>query len=131
MKRPVILVVACVLASATCWPLRAARDLAPGPRDARPHLEVCTRWSERDGSFGFINECREPVALLFVQLNGEHRFDRVVRPKERFELNLPEQKVNETGWLFTACPAGYVPNMPFTAEHQLEIVMGQYECVRK
>ena len=130
-KRPLVLVAACALASALWVPLRAATDLAPGPGDTRPHLEACTRWTERDGSFGFTNECREPVALFFIELKSLRRFDRVIRPKERFDINLGEKTVNETGWLFTACPAGYVPNMPFTAEHQARIVTGQYECVRK
>ena len=131
MERPFGLVAACILASATSGPLRAATDLAPGPGDTRLHLESCTKWSEQNGSFGFTNDCSEPVTLIFVELDGLRRFDRVIKPKERFDIKLPEKTINTTNWLFTACPAGYVPSLPFTVENQALIVRGQYECVRK
>ena len=83
------------------------------------------------GSFGFTNGCGEPVALLFIQLNGEHRFDRVVKPGERFDIGVSEKIIKATSWLFTACPAEYVPNLSFTAENQTQISKSQYECVRK
>ena len=121
--------VAAVLASAFLGPLHAATEAGSG--DTRLHLEACTKWSEKNGSFGFTNECGEPVALLFVQLNGEHRFDRAVKPEERFDTGVPEKTINATGWLFTVCPAEYVPNLPFTVENQTQISKGQYECVRK
>lgn len=129
MKRQLGLAAIVSLASALLAPLHAATE--PGSGDTRLHLEACTKWSERDGSFGFQNQCGEPVALLFIQLNGEHRFDRVVKPGERFDIGVPEQIIKATSWLFTACPADYVPNLPFTAENQTQIVKGQYECVRK
>jgi hypothetical protein len=131
VKRLFGLVAACILVSAFLGRLHAATDLAPGPADTRRHLETCTRWSEQDGGFGFTNACSEPVALIFVELDGLRRFDRVIRPKERFDIKLPEKTINTTNWLFTVCPAGYVPSVPFTAENQTRIVMGQYECVRK
>ena len=70
MERPFGLVAACILASATLGPLHAATDLAPGPGDTRLHLESCTKWSEQNGSFGFTNDCSEPVTLIFVELDG-------------------------------------------------------------
>jgi hypothetical protein len=129
VKRQLGLVAACSLAPALFAPLHAATE--PGSGDTRLHLEACTKWSEQDDSFGFTNECGEPVALLFIQLNGEHRFDRLVKPGERFDPGVDEKTINATGWLFTACPAEYVPNLPFTSENQLQILKGQYECVRK
>lgn len=129
MKRSFAVIVSCALASAHCGPLYAAADAASG--DTRPHLEACTKWSEQKGNFGFTNECHEPVALLFIELNGPHRFDRVILPSERFDIGLPEKTINQTGWLFTACPAGYVPSVPFTTESQTRIVKSRYECVRK
>ncbi|WP_298258928.1 hypothetical protein [Bradyrhizobium sp.] len=131
MKRPFGLVAACVLASAVLGRLHAATNLAPGPGDTRLHLEACTKWTEQQGSFTFTNECSEPVALVFVELGGLRRFDRVIKPKERFDIKLPEQVINMTSWLFTACPAGYVPSVPFTVEEQALIVAGQYECIRR
>lgn len=110
-------------------PLHAAADAASG--DTKLHLESCTKWSEQNGSFGFRNRCGEPVALLFIQLNGQHRFERVVKPDEWFDTGAPEKTINATGWLFTACPADYVPSVPFTAENKNQILKGQYECVRK
>jgi hypothetical protein len=118
-----------MLAFALSSSLHAATE--PGSGDTRPHLEACTKWREQNRRFGFQNECREPVALLFIELNGARRFDRVIQPNQRFDIDLPEKTVNETGWLFTACPAGYVPDIPFTAELQTRIVKSQYECVRK
>jgi hypothetical protein len=129
VKRQLGLAAACSLASALLAPLHAATG--PGSGDTRLHLEACTRWTEQNGSFGFTNGCDEPVALLFIQLNGEHRFDRVVKPGERFDIGVPEKIVKATSWLFTACPAEYVPNLPFTAENQTLISKSQYECVRK
>ena len=128
MKRQLGLVAA-LLASAFFGPLHAATEAGSG--DTRLHLEACTKWTEQDGSFGFTNECGEPVALLFVQLNGQRRFDRVVKPDERFDIGVSEKTINASGWLFTACPAGYVPSVPFTVENQTQISKGQYECVRK
>ncbi len=124
-------VAACAVVFASSGRLHAATDLAPGPADTRRHLEACTRWSEQGGGFGFTNECSEPVALIFVELDGLRRFDRVIRPKERFEIHLREKTINTTNWLFTACPAGYVPGVPFTVENRTRIVTGQYECARK
>lgn len=129
MKRQLGRVAGCLLASAFLGPLHSATE--PGSGDTRLHLEACIRWTEQNGSFGFRNECGEPVALLFVQLNGERRFDRVVKPEERFDTGVTEKAINETGWLFTACPVEYVPNQPFTVENQVQISKGQYECVRK
>jgi len=117
------------MASALLAPLHAATE--PGSGDTRVHLEACTKWTEQDGSFGFTNGCGEPVALLFIQLNGERWFDRVVNPDERFDIGVPEKIIKDTTWLFTACPAGYVPNLRFTVENQIQIAKGQYECVRK
>jgi hypothetical protein len=130
VMRKLDLVAACAMASACCGPLQAAADTTQGG-DTRLHLEACTKWSEQSGSFGFVNACGEPVALLFIQLNGQHRFDRVVRPGERFETGVGEKTVDATGWLFTACPADYVPSVPLTTENQAQILKGQYECVRK
>jgi hypothetical protein len=129
VKRWLGLVAAGLLASAMLPPLHAATE--PGAGDTRHHLEACTKWSARNGHFGFQSECSEPVAVLLVELNGARRFDHVLQPNERFDIDLPEKTVNETGWLFTACPAGTVPNVPFTAEQQSRIVRSQYECVRK
>jgi hypothetical protein len=131
VKRPFGLVAVCAVLFAATGRLHAATDLAPGPGDTRLHLEACTKWTEQGGRFGFTNECKEPVSLIFVELDGLRRFDRVIRPKERFDIKLPEQTINTTNWLFTVCPAGYVPSVPFTAEDQTRIVAGQYECVRK
>jgi hypothetical protein len=89
VKRQLVRVAACILASASSGPLHAATESGSG--DTRLHLEACTKWSEQSGSFGFKNECGEPVALLFVQLNGERRFDRVVKPGERFDTGVPEK----------------------------------------
>jgi len=112
-------------------PLHAATNPQPAPGDTRLHLEGCTRWSEKNGSFGFTNECREAVTVLFIELNGPHRYDRVIKPNERFDIDLPGKTINEAGWLFTACPEDYVPNVPFTAENQTRITKSQYECVRR
>lgn len=131
MKRLFGRVAACALVFANPGQLRAATDLATGPVDTRLHLEACTRWSEQKGGFAFTNECHEPVAIIFVELDGLRRFDRVIKPKERSEIKLPEKTINTTSWLFTACPAGYVPGVPFTVENRIRIVTGQYECVRK
>jgi len=130
VMRKLNLVAVCAVAAA-CWgPLQAIGETTQGG-DSKLHLEACTKWSEQNGSFGFANTCGEPVALLFVQLNGAHQFDRVVKSGERFETGVAEKAVNATGWLFTACPAGYVPSVPFTTENQTQILKGQYECVRK
>jgi len=117
------------LASALLTPLHAATD--PSSGDTRVHLEACTKWTEQNGSFGFTNACGEPVALLFIQINRERWFDRVIQPDERFDIGVPEKIIKATSWLFTACPAGYVPSPPLTIENQPLIVKGQYECVRK
>jgi hypothetical protein len=129
VKRFVGFAAACWLASVTSAPLHATTD--PGASVARHHLEACTKWSERNGSFGAKNECSEPVALLFIQLSGEHRFSGVVLPNERFDTGVSETTITATDWLFTVCPAGYVPSLPFTADNRIAISTGRYECVRK
>ena len=129
LKRWFAAVAALALASAASPSLHAATETGSG--DSRRNLESCTKWSEQGGHFGFHNECGAPVSVLFVELNGARRFDRVLQPNERFDIDLPEKTVSETGWLFTACPAGYVPDVAFTAEQQQRIVRSQYECERK
>lgn len=130
VKRQLGLVAAGTLASAFLGTtLHAATEQGSG--DIRLHLEACIKWTERNGSFGFTNACGEPVALLFIQLDGQQRFDRVVKPDERFDTGEPEKTINATDWLFTACPAEYAPNPPITAENQIRILKGQYECARK
>jgi hypothetical protein len=119
------------VASALWVPLHAATDAVPPSDETKLHLESCTVWKEVGMSFGFTNKCGEPVALQYMLLNGGHKVDRVVRPDERFDTGLPEKTHQSTGWLFTACPAGYVPNAPFTVENKSQILKGQYECVRK
>jgi len=128
MKRDQSLVLASALIL-SCWtPLRAATDLAPGRVDTRPHLEACTKWSEQNGSFGFTNRCSQPVALIFVELKGMRRFDRVIQRNERLDTGLSGATIKTTDWLFTACPAGYGPAVPFTVENQPRIAKGLYEC---
>lgn len=130
MSRQFASAAACAFAFACSAPLQATSPTQP-QGDTRVQLEACSKWTERDGSFGFTNECREPVALLFIDLSGGRRFDRVIQPSERFDTGVDEKTINASGWLFTVCPAGYAPSLPFTAENQIPIARGQYKCVRK
>jgi hypothetical protein len=129
MKRDHDLVLAFALILSCVSPLHATTDLAPGRADTRHHLESCTKWSEENGSFGFTNVCPQPVALMFVELAGMRPFDRMIEPNARFDTGLSAAMINTTEWLYTACPVGYAPAVPFTAENRVRIARGRYECV--
>ena len=67
---------------------------------------------------------------LFARLHdiaGSAELTREVAPGAWFESGAASDLSG--GWMFTACPAGYVPNIRFAAENKTAILDSLYNCL--
>jgi hypothetical protein len=94
------------------------------------HLERCTNWDYREDRFGTTNRCKEPVTIQFMLISNQRIEQREVKPGEVFDTGLSRMVV-EDGWLFTTCPVGYSPSVPFLLENKDLLLPSQYDCVKK
>lgn len=95
-----------------------------------PKLEACTKWDVQKGNFGFSNNCGEAVTVLFTTLPVQKTIAKVIKPGERFDAGLAK-KTEESGWMSTRCPVGFVPSVPFAVENREAIIASRYECVKR
>lgn len=103
---------------------------AGAPPPGVTHLERCTEWRYRDERFGALNNCKDPVNIQFMLNSGQHVIERVVQPGEFFDTGLGRNELL-AGWLFTACPAGSAPSVPFSLANQQDIRASRYGCPKK
>ena len=105
-----------------------ALGLAAAAADAqsvRAHMEACTRWGHAGGEFGTANSCDTPIVILFMTLGDQRMIEREVPPGAWF--GTPADLAG--GWMFTACPVGYVPNLRFAVENKDAILVSLYNCL--
>jgi len=95
------------------------------------HVECCTNWDYRDDHFGTINNCKDPVSIKFMLMKDEHEIEREIGPGEFFDTGLSSEQINGNCTLFTACPVGYLPSVPFSVKNKDLILPGLYNCVKK
>ena len=90
------------------------------------HMEGCLIWSGK-GAVGVRNECSRPIALMFMTFDDQQVATAELPPGGRFtsdaEWGLPD------GFMFTACPVGYKPNVRFSVENKDAIGLSFYNCV--
>jgi hypothetical protein len=90
------------------------------------HMEGCLIWSGK-GAVGTRNECSRPITLMFMTFDNQQITTTELAPGGRF--------VSDTEWgqsggfLFTACPAGYKPNVAFSIENKQAIGLSLYNCI--
>jgi hypothetical protein len=105
-------VVAFATASAVAQPVKA-------------HMEACTRWGHAGAEFGTRNSCDGPVVILFMALGDGQVVEREVAPGAWFGAPADVS----AGWMFTACPVGYAPNLRFGLENKDAILDSLYNCL--
>jgi hypothetical protein len=90
------------------------------------HMEGCLIWSGR-GAVGVRNECSRPIALMFMTFGDQQVVTAELPPGGRF---VSEAEWGQSGgFMFTACPVGYKPNMAFSVENKDAIGLSLYNCV--
>jgi hypothetical protein len=92
------------------------------------HMEACTEWDYVDGEFGARNGCEKPIAILFMALGDQRIVQANVPPGARFKAGAHQPDL-ANGWLFTACPVGYVPNVKFSVANGRTILDSLYNCL--
>jgi hypothetical protein len=106
--------------------LVAASDAAA--QQVKAHMEACTEWGRAGSAFGTRNSCDRPISILFMALGGDqHVVERNVAPGAWFGSDAATDLSG--GWMFTACPAGYAPNIRFAAENKSAILNSLYNCL--
>ncbi|MGZ5822306.1 MAG: hypothetical protein ACXWI1_12575 [Croceibacterium sp.] len=94
---------------------------AAAAQQVRAHMEACTEWGRAGNAFGTRNSCDRPISILFMALgDDQHLVERNVAPGAWFG---PDAATDLSGgWMFTACPAGYTPNIRFAVENKAAIL---------
>jgi hypothetical protein len=95
-------------------------------QQVKAHMEACTEWSRAGSGVGTRNSCDRPIRILFMALADQHVVERDVAPGAWFESGASDLS---GGWMFTACPVGYVPNIRFAAENKTAILDSLYNCL--
>lgn len=99
-----------------------------GAQDTVPHVEACTDWDDVGGRFGTMNKCAGPIVIKFLAHRSNNLVEAVVLSGTRFDSGANSDDLVD-GWLFTACPSGYVPTVPFAPGNGDLILRSLYECV--
>jgi hypothetical protein len=94
-------------------------------QSVRAHMEACTRWGHAGSQFGTANSCDTPIVILFMTLGDQRVIEREVPPGAWFSA--PADLSG--GWMFTACPVGYAPNLRFAVENKDAILVSLYNCL--
>ena len=115
--------------TARCYALSCALVML-GATDAsaqqiKAHMEACTEWGRSGSEFGTRNSCDRPISILFMALGDQRVVEREVPPGAWFG---PSADLSG-GWMFTACPVGYAPNIRFAAENKTAILDSLYNCL--
>jgi hypothetical protein len=113
----------CLLACALA--LLAAGNAAA--QQVKAHMEACTEWGRAGGAFGTRNSCDRPISILFMAFADQHVVERDVPPGAWFGPAAASDLSD--GWMFTACPVGYAPNIRFAIENKTAILVSLYNCL--
>ena len=101
----------------------AAAGAAAQP--VKAHMEACTRWGQAGSQHGTYNSCDAPVVILFMAFADTGVVEREVPPGAWFGSAADLS----AGWMFTACPVGYAPNIRFALENKDAILDSLYNCL--
>jgi hypothetical protein len=90
------------------------------------HMEGCLIWS-REGNIAARNECSRPIALKYMDFDVQQTVTTELAPGARFTSDSIWGQT--TGFMFTACPLGFRPSVPFALENKEAIGFSLYNCV--
>ncbi len=90
------------------------------------HMEGCLIWS-REGNIAARNECSRPIALKYMDFDVQQTVTTELAPGARFTSDSVWGRT--TGFMFTACPLGFRPSVPFALENKEAIGVSLYNCI--
>ena len=106
--------------------LLVAATSAAAQEGTSAHMEGCLIWSN-SGAVAVRNECSRLIVLQFMTVEDQRIVTADLPPGGRFTSEA--QWGQTSGFLFTACPAGYRPNVRFAAENKDAIGLSLYYCI--
>jgi hypothetical protein len=116
---------------AACFAIAPAYSTEVLNLQTMPHLEKCMMWDYREDRFGATNNCKETVAIQFMLMSTQRTDRREIKAGEVFDTGLSRGEIDDGGWLFTACPLGYAPSVPFLLKDGAVLLLSLYDCVMK
>ena len=106
--------------------LLAGVATARAQESRQAHMEGCLIWSS-SGAVAVRNECSRTIVLQFMAHDDQQIVTSDLPPGGRF---ISDAQWGQTmGFLFTACPAGYRPNVRFAVENKEAIGLSLYYCI--
>lgn len=115
-----------LLAAVVTGALTATATGAAAQEGTSAHMEGCLVWSAQ-GAVGVRNECSRPIAFLFMTFDDRQVSTAELPPGGRFVADVDWGRPG--GFMFTACPVGYRPNVAFSLENKEAISLSLYNCV--
>jgi len=106
--------------------LLAAATAARAQESRQAHMEGCLIWSA-SGAVAVRNECSRTIVLQFMNADDQQTVTADLPPGGRFTSDA--QWGQTLGFMFTACPVGYRPNVRFAVENKEAIGLSLYYCV--
>jgi len=91
-----------------------------------PHLEGCLIWNN-SGPVMVRNECSRPMTIMFMTLGDQHVSTVELAAGGRAQLQAEWGRPD--GFMFTACPSNFIPNLRFSLENKEAISVSLYNCV--
>ncbi len=104
----------------------AAAGTARAQERRMAHMEGCLIWS-REGNIAARNECSRPIALEYMDFDVRRTVTTELAPGSRFTSDSVWGQTS--GFMFTACPVGLRPSVPFALENKEAIGFSLYNCV--
>lgn len=92
---------------------------------ARAHMEGCLVWSVAKEHLVARNECSRAMTFMFMTLEDGHVLQTEVAPGAWVDTG---RTPGESGFMFTACPVGFVPSVRFALENKQTISDSLYNC---
>ena len=92
---------------------------------ARAQMEGCLVWSIAKEHLVVRNECSRAMTFMFMTLEDGHVLQSEVAPGAWVDTG---RAPGDTGFMFTACPVGYVPSVRFALENKQTISDSLYNC---
>jgi hypothetical protein len=94
------------------------------------HVERCIAWDVREERLQAVNKCKRPAALMFMLFKDQRVVEAEIKPGAVFDTGVSREDA-ESDWMYTACPAGHAPNVPFSMQYKDAIGPSTYQCVRR
>ena len=110
-----------------CAAFLAAAVPAAAQKSSKAHMEACTVWSYGGDQVGTRNDCDRPVTIMFMAFSDQRVVEADVPAGGWFDSGVSAAAAD--GFIFTACPVGYMPSVRFSMENRVQIAESLYNCV--